>query len=435
MRKNKSRNRSPLYFSFIFLLLGSFLITSCSDNDESKSSFIKIFPLAESSMTDEQKTLIADYKEADDSIPNLYATLVRNTTMFQGWSEFEKHVMADSTLTDRARELIILRIAWLCNSEYLYGLHADDAETAGLTDEDILLILEGPGAAGLDAIDDTLLQAVEELYYDAFITDSTWTDLSSYSEEELIDIIFTVGEAMMEAWAINSINIQMDEGLQGFPESAVWDVTPKTIYTSGSSRTRLSTPRMDPLVVDDMADGYLKTLLLAIRAESYNVDLNIFTTLARNPDILFSWQDFTSYMLDSSLEAKDRELIMLRIGWLDYSEYEFGQHTLIATMPGAEGEALWTSEDIIRIIEGPDADGFSSSLYTTLLTAVDELYVNDAISSSTWDKIDKSYDEDELIDMVFSIAQYNLVSMALNSLGIQIETELEALIPGFPEGY
>jgi 4-carboxymuconolactone decarboxylase len=65
---------------------------------------------------------------------------------------------------------------------------------AGLTDQEILRITKGPNAEGWNSFDATLLQAVDELHKDAFISDSTWVALSKqYTEQQIMDLIFTVG--------------------------------------------------------------------------------------------------------------------------------------------------------------------------------------------------------------------------------------------------
>ena len=100
-----------------------------------------------------------------------------------------------STLPPSEREILILRIGWHCRSEYEFGWHTFVGKSVGLTDEEVKRITEGPKAAGWDLFDATLLQAVDELYYDAFITDATWNALAKrYNQQQLIDVVATVGE-------------------------------------------------------------------------------------------------------------------------------------------------------------------------------------------------------------------------------------------------
>ena len=59
-------------------------------------------------------------------------------------------------------------------------------------------------------------------------------------------------------------------------------------------------------------------------------------------------------MNGSSLPARHREMLMLRMGWLCQSEYEWAQHARIAT-----SDAGLADQEIHRIAEGPKAAGWT----------------------------------------------------------------------------
>jgi 4-carboxymuconolactone decarboxylase len=81
-----------------------------------------------------------------------------------------------------------------------------------------------------------------------------------------------------------------------------------------------------------------------------------------------------------------------------------------------------------RITEGPAAAGLAEH-DSLLLTAVDELHADACLSDDTWAKLAKTYNTQQMMDLVFTVGQYNMVSMALNSFGVQ----LEAGLSGFPK--
>ena len=108
----------------------------------------------------------------------------------------------------------MLRIGWLYRSEYEFGQHAIIGKKAGLNDEETLRIMDGLDAPGWDPFDATLLRAVDELHRDAFITDATWNALvKRYNEEQLLDVIYTVGEYSLVCMFLNSLGVQLDEGV------------------------------------------------------------------------------------------------------------------------------------------------------------------------------------------------------------------------------
>lgn len=151
--------------------------------------------------------------------------------------------------------------------------------------------------------------------------------------------------------------------------------------------------------------------------------INIFKTIARHPKLMKNWLSFFSYILNTSrLPKRDMEITILRIGWLCQSEYEWAQHAISAKNIGL------TEEEIVRITKDPDAEGWSE-FEQTLIRSVDELHNNVFISDDTWKILSEKYDNKKLMDLIFTVGQYNLISMFLNSIGVQIEEGKK----GFPE--
>ena len=107
-------------------------------------------------------------------------------------------------------------------------------------------------------------------------------------------------------------------------------------------------------------------------------------------------------------------MLILRIGWLNQAEYEFAQHELIAKKGGL------SDADIANIKEGPKARGWSPH-EAALMQTVDDLFENSVVSDATWALLSKSYSTEQLMDAVFTVGQYNLVSWALNSFGVPLD--------------
>jgi 4-carboxymuconolactone decarboxylase len=147
---------------------------------------------------------------------------------------------------------------------------------------------------------------------------------------------------------------------------------------------------------------------------------NIFKVLAHHPKLVKRWTPFAGHILaKQTLPFRDRELLILRIGWLNQAEYEFAQHELIAKRGGL------SDADIARIKEGPKAVGWDEK-EAALIQSVDDLYENSVVSDATWATLAKSYSTEQLMDAVFTVGQYNLVSWALNSFGVPLDDFLPA---------
>src|ERR1700704_1096631 len=137
----------------------------------------RITPLSESEWDDETRELMESLRR-EGHIYNIFATLARHPSLLKRWLVFGGHVLGKSTLPAREREIAILRMGWLCRAQYEWGHHVAIGKQAGLSDDDLMRIAEGPDAAGLDPFEATLLRAVDELHADTFISDPTWKGLA-----------------------------------------------------------------------------------------------------------------------------------------------------------------------------------------------------------------------------------------------------------------
>jgi 4-carboxymuconolactone decarboxylase len=132
-----------------------------------------------------------------------------------------KHVAADSTLTARERELLILRISWLRQSEYEVVQHIILGRRAGLTDKELLQIQTGPSATAWSAADANLLQVADDLHDNACIAEDTWKSLAErYDTRQIMDMIFLVGCYEVLAMAIKSFRIPLEPGVAGLDAAA-----------------------------------------------------------------------------------------------------------------------------------------------------------------------------------------------------------------------
>ncbi len=182
-----------------------------------KLSQARIEPLSESEWTDEQREVLESrYKEG--VVYNVMGTLSRHWEAAKKFNVWAFHVMGDSqTLAPRERELLILRIGWLCQAEYEWGQHVLFGRQAGLSDEEIARIKKGPDDPAWDPFDASLLRAADELHAEALISDATWAALGErYNTQQLMDVVFTVGQYNLVSMALNTFGVQLDKGVKGF---------------------------------------------------------------------------------------------------------------------------------------------------------------------------------------------------------------------------
>lgn len=182
-----------------------------------KLSKPRITPMEASEWTDAQREMLAPIKESGPFY-NVLGTISRHWDAAQKFTVWAYHIMGEtSRLAPREREILILRIGWLCEAEYEWGQHVIFGREAGLADEEIQRIKQGSEAEGWSSFDAALIRATDELHKDACISDATWAELSEqYDQQQMMDVVFTVGQYNMVSMALNSFGVQLDDGVDGF---------------------------------------------------------------------------------------------------------------------------------------------------------------------------------------------------------------------------
>ena len=122
------------------------------------------------------------------------------------------------TIPYRDKEILILRTAWLSRGDYIWGRHYVRGKEAGLTEEEIGEITEGPQSSGWNAFDASLLRAADELHTSRFLSDATWNALAErYTEDQLREVVLIVGDYTQLAMFQNSLGAQLPPGYEGLP--------------------------------------------------------------------------------------------------------------------------------------------------------------------------------------------------------------------------
>jgi 4-carboxymuconolactone decarboxylase len=142
-----------------------------------------------------------------------------NLDMCRKFSAFTSHFVANYRIPLRDKELLILRTAWLSRGEFAWSRHHVTGKKAGLTDDEIARITRGPDAKGWSDFEGLLLKTADELHTTRFISDATWKSLAQrYSDDQLLEVVLIVGNYTILSMYQNTIGIQLEPGLMGFPD-------------------------------------------------------------------------------------------------------------------------------------------------------------------------------------------------------------------------
>ena len=187
------------------------------------------------------------------------------------------------------------------------------------------------------------------------------------------------------------------------------------------SGPRPSQPRIAPIDMGQVDGELAETLAGGLLIDGR--PLNIFGVLAHHPKLLKRFNLLGGFLLNKGLiPEREREIVILRIGWNARARYEFGQHTLIGRRCGL------TDAEIVALTL-PAADHDWSDDDRALIALADELDDDDCVGDATWQRLANRWGDAELVELLVLAGFYRMVSGFLNSAGVQLDDG----VPGFPE--
>ncbi|AKH86022.1 4-carboxymuconolactone decarboxylase [Streptomyces sp. CNQ-509] len=143
--------------------------------------------------------------------PALFLVLGRHRRLFRGWLRFAGRLMPRGTLPRRETELVILRVAHLCDCAYEFEHHRRLGRRAGLTPADVARVEAGPGAEGWTEREGALLAAVDALHHDRDLDDALWRRLRTHLDEQgAIELLLLAGHYEMLATTIAALRLAPD---------------------------------------------------------------------------------------------------------------------------------------------------------------------------------------------------------------------------------
>ena len=167
---------------------------------------------------------------------------------------------------------------------------------------------------------------------------------------------------------------------------------------------------------------------VAARAAEMGVDpkflgLNVWRTLLANPNVTRKVYEMTTGLLfGGTLDARLRELIIIRLGWKTNSAYEWGQHWIMALRCGISVDDAAAVRDV--------APGHFDARELAVLAATDEMVDDGGLSDATWSVLRAHFPDDaEIVELLAVIANWRMVSSLLRALDVPLDAVLELWPP------
>ena len=140
----------------------------------------------------------------------------------------------------------------------------------------------------------------------------------------------------------------------------------------------------------------------------------LYQVLLNSPAVAHGWEQMLSAVRNrSSLPAGLRELVILRVAVLNRAPYEFDAHAPIALNAGVSPEAI----DAVRLPALPPDAPFSE-VERLVLDLTDAMTRDIEVSDALYARVKAAFDERAQLDLVATVAAYNMVSRLLQALHI-----------------
>ena len=178
-----------------------------------------------------------------------------------------------------------------------------------------------------------------------------------------------------------------------------------------------TTPRIPPLPAaewtDEVRDFF--AIMEGPEAREKGSRFNIILTFAHHAFMAGAFNNYyKTFLSNSTLSLRTREIITLRVAWRHRSEYEWTQHVAI-------GKGAGLSDEQIEALRHEAETPVWSDLERLVIRAVDELASQSRIGEATWAELSKQMNRKQIMELPFIVGSYTLLCYAVNSMGVQLE--------------
>ena len=158
--------------------------------------------------------------------------------------------------------------------------------------------------------------------------------------------------------------------------------------------------------------------------------ISLFRGLANSPGALEVHHNFGEWIRwECKLDTRTRELIILLVGQLTKSPYEYSHHISIGKKFGVSDDDI---EALRRFSPDPNASQEFPPQIHAALTATQELTTDVVITDDTWSLLEEHYNHEELTDIVVVASFYSYVIRVLAALRLEVEVDYASYLDKFP---
>ena len=204
--------------------------------------------------------------------------------------------------------------------------------------------------------------------------------------------------------------------LRAGAQSALWLGEPRSAIANKDNKKMARLPYLE---ADQVAPEYRDML---------KRNTNLHKLLVNSPDMARAFNGIGGYIrFNSKLDPRLRELAILQVGWMEKSEYEFTHHVKIGKEFGV------TDDDIAALMA--ETEGKPSKLEPlakAILRGAREMVRELAMSEATFAEIKQELSDEQMVDLVLTIAFYCAVVRVLATMKIDNEPYYKEVLQQYP---
>jgi len=152
-------------------------------------------------------------------------------------------------------------------------------------------------------------------------------------------------------------------------------------------------------------------------------------TYAHHPQLADSFSQFNIHLLSSStLPVKERQIAIMRTAWICKATYIWSSHLNTSLLCGL-------SSDMFRPIQAGADDPYFTEFERSVIRATEEFVRDHEVSSSSWDALSSHWNEQQMLDFLFTVGTYVLTAGVMRSTGVQRDEHLRTLAAQFGEPF
>ncbi len=174
-------------------------------------------------------------------------------------------------------------------------------------------------------------------------------------------------------------------------------------------------PRVQPLRPDEFDEDALALVVDVRKALGLGTDAipEVFGVMLKHPALFRCQMETGIAFFNGAIPPRERELVVLRVGWWCRAPYEWGEHVDIAKRYGV------TDAEVERVTQGSTAPGWGEH-DRAILKGVEELLGDQALSDATWDALARTWSEKQLLELPMLVGEYFRLALQQNSLRVRL---------------